>query len=146
MNDQLLKFDTLLDSVLIGQFHQTLPSTIRLVDEVKPPPGTNSGSSSSSLKEPDKKKQKQLEDAKERKVDNKKPIKEWLCNNSENYQQKFARKHLNKRPNLGKGPVCVYFHTKGFCFNDCVNKRTHISSQDLPVSTKKKYKDFIKNC
>ena len=69
MNDQLLKFDTLLDSVLIGQFHQTLPSTIRLVDGVKPPPGTNS--SSSSLKEPDKKKQKQLEGTKERKVDNK---------------------------------------------------------------------------
>ena len=71
MNDQLLKFDTLLDSVLIEQFHQTLPSTIRLVDEVKPPPGTNSGSSSGSLKEPDKKKQKKLEDAKEQNVDNK---------------------------------------------------------------------------
>ena len=71
MNNQLLKFDTLLDSVLIGQFHQTLPSTIRLVDEVKPPPSTNSGFSSGSLKKTDKKKQKKLEDAKERKVDNK---------------------------------------------------------------------------
>ena len=54
VNDQLLNFGTFLGSLLIEQFHQTLPSTIRLVDEVKPPPGAGSGSSS--LKEPDKKK------------------------------------------------------------------------------------------
>lgn len=65
---------------------------------------------------------------------------------NENYQQKFACKHLNKRPKLGKAPVCVRFHTKGFCFNDCVNKNTHISSQDLFSSTKKEYTDFIKVC
>ena len=54
VNDQLLKFDTLLDSVLIEQFHQTLPSTMRLVDDGKLPSHTGSGSSF--LKEPDKKK------------------------------------------------------------------------------------------
>ena len=74
VNDQLLKFDTLLNSVLIEQFHQTLPSTMRLVDEVNPHSGT--GSSFGSLKEPDKKKQKKLEDTEERKVDNKKPFNE----------------------------------------------------------------------
>ena len=72
MNDQLLKFDTLLDSVLIEQFHQTLPSTMRLVDDGKLSSHIGSGSSSGSSKEPDEKKQKKVEDAKERKVDNKK--------------------------------------------------------------------------
>ena len=71
VNDQLLKFDTLLNS---EQFHQKLQSTVRLVDEVNPHSGT--GSSFGSLKEPDKKKQKKLEDTKERKVDNKKPFNE----------------------------------------------------------------------
>ena len=79
-------------------------------------------------------------------MDNKKPINEWLCNENENYQQKFAGKHLDKRPKLGKAPVCVRFHTKGFCFNEYVNKNTHISSQDLSSSTKKDYTDFIKVC
>ena len=72
VNDQLLKFDTLLDSVLIEQFHQTLPSTMRLVDDGKLSSHIGSGSSSGSSKEPDEKKQKKVEDAKERKVDNKK--------------------------------------------------------------------------
>ena len=76
MEDHFLKFDTLLDSVLIEQFHQTIPSTMRLMDDGKLPSHTSSGSGSGSLKEPDKKKQKKLEDAKERKVDNKKPINE----------------------------------------------------------------------
>ena len=83
VNDQFLKFDTLLDSVIIEQFNQTLPSTMCLVDDVKLPCSTGSGSGF--LKEPDKKKQKKLEDAKERKLDNKKAIKEWLCNENRNY-------------------------------------------------------------
>ena len=83
VNDQFLKFDTLLDFVLIEQFHQTLPSTMRLVDDVKLSCSTGTGSGS--LKEPDKKKQKKLEDTKEQKVDNKKAIKEWLCNENGNY-------------------------------------------------------------
>ena len=51
VNNQLLKFDTLLDSVLTEQFHQTIPSTMRLVDDVKIPSSTGSGS----LKDPDTK-------------------------------------------------------------------------------------------
>ena len=79
-------------------------------------------------------------------MDNKKSIKEWLCIENENYQQKFAGKHLNKRPKLGKAPVCAHFNTKDFCFNDCVNNNIHTSSQDLPSSTKKEYTDIIKVC
>lgn len=56
VNDQLLKFDTLLDSVLIEQCHQTLPSTMRLVDDGELPSNTGSGSGSGCLKKPDKKK------------------------------------------------------------------------------------------
>ena len=85
VNDQILKFDTLLNSILLEQFHQTLPSIMRLVDDGKLP--SHNGSSSDSLKEPDKKKQKKLEDAKERKVDNKKAINEWICNENKNYQK-----------------------------------------------------------
>ena len=44
VNNQLLNFDTLLDSVLIKQFHQTIPSTMRLVDDVKIPSSTSSSS------------------------------------------------------------------------------------------------------
>ena len=59
---------------------------MRLVDEVKLALGAGSGSSPSSLKELDKKKQKKVKDAEDRKVDNTKTIKEWRCNTNENYQ------------------------------------------------------------
>ena len=138
VSDQLLKFDTLLDSVLIEQFHLTLPSTMRLMNEVKPHSGTDS--SPGSLKEPDKKKQKKIEDAKERKVDNKKLINERLCNNDEIYQQNFAGKHLDRRSSL-----CPLSRIR-FLFQWLCKNNTDTSSQDLPVSTKKEYIDFIKVC
>ena len=59
---------------------------MRLVHEVKLALGAGSGSNSGSLKELDKKKLKKVEDAEDRKVDNTKSIKEWLCNTNENYQ------------------------------------------------------------
>jgi len=33
INDQLLNFETILDLVLIDQFYQTLPSTMKLIDD-----------------------------------------------------------------------------------------------------------------
>ena len=35
VNDQLQKFGTVLESVLIDKFHQIIPPIIRLVDEIK---------------------------------------------------------------------------------------------------------------
>ena len=49
----------------------------------------------------------------------------------------FSENHLNNHPNISKAPVCVRFHTKGFCFNNYANKNTYTSSQDPLVSIKK---------
>ena len=40
--------------------------------------------------------------------------------------------------------MCVRFHTNFFCFVDCINKSSHLPSQDLPPNTKKSYQNFQK--
>ena len=92
------------------------------------------------------KKSKKNSDNEDRKVDNKNSIQEWLCKEGEDHRVKFVGKHCTKRPKIGNFPMCVRFHTKSFCFADCINKSSHIPSQDLPQNTKKSYLNFIKNC
>ena len=140
VNDQLLNFSTMLDSVLIDQFYQTLPSTMKLVSD-KPSHQTSAGVNSKPSK-----KQKTKNETEDRKVDNKKPVPAWICKESEDYREIFAGKNCTQRPKIGNFPMCVRFHTKGFCFSDCINKSSHLPSQDLPQNTKTSYSNFIKIC
>ena len=112
----------MLDSVLIDLFYQTLPSTMKLVSD-KPSRQTSVGVNSKPSK-----KQKTKNASENRKVDNKKPVPECICKESEDYREKFAGKHCTKRPKIGNFPMCVRFHAKGFCFSDCINKSSHLPS------------------
>ena len=127
----------MLNSVLVDQFYQTLPSTMKLVSD-KP-----SHQSSIGINPKSPKKQKTKNENEDRKVDNKKPVQEWLCQEGEDYREKFAGKHCTKRPKIGNFPMCTRFHIKDFCFADCINKSFHLPSQDLPQNTKKNYSNFI---
>ena len=140
VNDQLLNFSTMLESVLIDQFYHTLPITIKLVSD--------KSSLSSSFGDNHKpfKKSKKNSDNEDRKVDNKNSIQEWLCKEGEDYRVKFVGKHCMKRPKIGNFLMCVRFHTKGFCFADCINKSSQIPRQDISQNTKKSYLNFIKMC
>ena len=130
----------MLDSVLIDQFYQTLPSTMKLVSD-KPSHQNSVGVNSKPSK-----KQKTKNENEDRKIDNKKPVQEWICQEGEDCREKFAGKHCTKRPKIGNFPMCVRFHAKGFCFTDCINKSSHLPSQDLPQNTKKSYSNFMKIC
>ena len=114
VNNQLLNLSTILDSVLIDQSYQTLPSTMKVVSNKpshQPSVGVNSKPS---------KKQKTKNANEDRKVDNKKSVPECICKESEDYREKFTGKHCMKRPKIGNFPMYVRFHTKGFCFTDCI--------------------------
>ena len=128
------------DSVLIDQFYQPLHSTMKLVSD-KPAHQTSLGVNFKPAK-----KQKTNNENEDRKVDNKKPVPEWICKESEDYRETFAGKHCTKRPKIGNFSMCVRFHTKGFCFSDCINESSHLPGQDLPQNIKKSYSNFIKIC
>ena len=130
VNDQLLNFSTMLESVLIDQFYQTIPSTMKLVSD-NPSHQTSVGVNS----KPSKKKKTKNEMKTER-----------LIPKNLYYRETFTGKHCTKRPKIGNFPMCVRFRTKGFCFTDCINKISHLPSQDLPLNTKQIYSSFIKIC
>ena len=92
------------------------------------------------------KRKKDDSDKKNRKIINSKKIDNWIVSSPKEYQEKFAGKNLSERPKfLGKS-MCQRFHSKGYCFNHCYNKETHIPSQDLEDSIKSGYERYCQIC
>ena len=79
------------------------------------------------------------------KVINNDPIKHWIVQQKE-YSLHFAAKNLLERPMLKGKPMCQRFHSKGYCFPDCLNKTTHIDSATLDESIKKLYSKYVDKC
>ena len=131
VNDQLLNFSTMLDSVLIDQFYQTLPSTMELVSD-KSSPSSSVGDNPKLQRN-----QRRIVITKIEKLTTKSLFKNGFCKEGEDYRVNFAGKHLTRRPKISNFQMCVGLHTKDFCFADCINKSSHIPCQDLPQNTKR---------
>jgi len=146
VNDSLLGFDHLIDQVLTDSFIQFLPMTFKQFSTTTNDDTSNNESSESS---PVKKKPKtnQINDYKEPKeqVKNPKTLKNWLVTYSD-YNKCFAAKNLTNRPNYKNRPMCQRWHSKGYCFNDCLNKLTHIPSGDLDDKSTEAYTKYVEKC
>ena len=135
VDESLINFDSIINSVITDSFVQELPVCIKKVtsgDEKKETAHTG-------------KKRKRFQD-KNTVVSNEKQIEDWILKDSENYKSVFGGENLHKRPIMNGKPVCHLFHTRGYCFSDCRNKETHINSADLPEEIKEKYQKFCNIC
>lgn len=66
--------------------------------------------------------------------------------NNDKYKKHFAGKNMKARPMIDGKPACHRWHTKGYCFDECRNKNTHIPSTQLSEETKVEYKNFFDLC
>ena len=125
---------------MMDSFVQHLPATYRSVkDDEDPVTGM----------EPAKKKRKSnktQDDSGKERVENTKKIDSWLASDQKNYRETFAGKHLGARPKLFGRPLCNRFHSKGYCFSNCINKVTHIPSKELDDTTKESYVQYCTLC
>ena len=140
INDSLLNFDNIFDQVLTDSFHQSLPTTFKDFSEPNPP---STHQPSNDTPRP-KRARLNTDDTKER-ITNPKQIDDWIVSPSD-YRTKVMGKFLDARPRLNNRPMCQRFHSKGYCFSDCVNKSTHIPSTDIDLTTQKLYLKYIDRC
>ena len=130
----LIDFADIFKNVRKGTFHRFLPSSVVKVinekdgnkrDTKKP---KNSSNSNNILKP----------------VMNTQPVKAWRLRANKNYEKVFGgRKKEAFSPKLSVGCFpCTKWHTKGYCFEDCPNAKSH---KILEGDNWKKTDKFIKD-
>ena len=138
VDDSYINFSGDMRDVLRGKFKMVLPNEIK--DKIRASDQSNESTPSSS--EPPAKKRKTGE-RNSIKVDNPEIIPCW--NIGEKYDSILRHNHsaLINRPKINNVPMCHRWHSKGYCFNDCNNKITHIPSKSLPDEKKEAYKNWF---
>ena len=146
INDNLLAFDTLIDQVLTDSFCQMLPTTFKdfSLSQTQPNHSHPNASEHTNEQRPRKQRRTNTDTNKER-IMNTKQIQEWIAP-PEEYRQQFIGKFLDMRPRLNNKPMCQRFHSKGYCFSDCMNKTTHVPSQDIDLALQKQYRKYVEKC
>ena len=142
VNDSLLNFDSLFDQVLTDSFYQTLPTTFR---DFSSPPPADLPNTTTATHRPKRARLSTNDDRLKERLINSRQIDTWIVSPAD-YRFKVMGKHLDDRPRIKQRPMCQRFHSKGYCFSDCVNKITHIPSQDIEPALQKLYQKYIDRC
>ena len=145
VNDSLLNFETLFDNVLTDSFIQNLPSTFQEFTPSQPNQQTQTNNHQSDNHRAKRHRGLNTDNMQKERILNMKQIQEWIASPTD-YRTKIMGKHLDSRPKIYNKPMCQRYHSKGYCFSDCVNKVTHIPSQDIDLNTQKLYRKYLDKC
>ena len=137
VNDSLLDFDRLMNNIMTDSFIQHLPVTFQLMHNKD---NGEQNQAAKRLRVDDR--HKKLEKAR---ITNTKPIKNWIVPH-ETYKKEFAGKNIQFRPQLQGKDICQRYHSKGYCFDECPAKLTHVPSKDLDTKSKELYTQYVEKC
>jgi hypothetical protein len=144
VDDNLIDFSDILNQVKIRNFSYKLPPSIRQVVDSK---GQHSNlQEKSNDGHPKKKSKKNQEDNQSVKVENEGKIEKWIP--SQETYMKFFRNSgdaLKNRPKIDDTIMCHRFHSRGYCFDNCNNKKSHIPSSSLDPEMKKNYGKWVES-
>jgi hypothetical protein len=56
----------------------------------------------------------------------------------------FAGMCLTDRAKLNRAIMCTRWHARGFCFNDCKNKASHVACLEIPAEAKQAHLKWMK--
>ena len=145
VNDSLLNFDYLIDQVLTDSFFQILPTTFKRFSSNNEDDSDDNSDVQISNKK--KRRKHNTSTTKTKNVEvNPKTIDSWLAGDNDEYKKCFSTKNLKERPFFKNKPVCQRFHSKGFCFDDCLNKITHVPSTELDKTIITAYEKYVNKC
>ena len=139
----LIDFLDNLNKVLMRKFSMPLPSVIK--DKVDYSNNhTDNSHSVTSSKTLGKLK---IDNVSSSCVENKGKLDAWIVNQGE-YDRHFCHNNsvLSKHPKFQGGVMCHCWHSKGYCFENCNNKDSHVPSSDLPKEQKEQYEDWCSKC
>jgi hypothetical protein len=139
VNDRILQFEDLIDTVLNGTFHMNLPPSFV---KVSGPAATSSASIEN--KQADGKNKGGSEDGKGRKKQKSddgncnlvknttQPVK-FKLTTGESWKDNFATILPHNRPAwMDKIRMCTRWHLKGDCYNNCARAVSHVTNNNIP--------------
>ena len=140
VDDSLIDFTEILHKVRTRNFSHKLPLSIREVlnEETRQNEGKpdNMG--------PLQKRQRQNQPTPNNdKTVNSGTIDKWMVNEPTYSTKLRSGSSLKTRPLMNDVPICHRWHSKGYCFDNCNNKTTHIASSSLPPQAKKDYSKWV---
>jgi hypothetical protein len=141
VDDKLLNFDEVLNQVILRTFNITLPPSIKHVFEKKQAKRLDQDADGPGPKR--KKGNERERDEKSSRILNDGKIDSWILSQDQYTNKLRHNSNLKSRPKYLEVPVCHRFHSRGYCFNNCSNKATHIDSTSLPDETQKEYKNWL---
>lgn len=146
VNDALLYFLKIVDSILLDSFHQNLPATFSTISKIEDPEKEHGGDKKRRKKDKGGEKDPENENGKPTKVENTGTLEDWLCTDNNEFKEKFAGKNPDMKPKINGKPACTRFHTKGFCYTNCRNIKSHVPSNELSADVKTKYGEYVTLC
>ena len=143
VDDKLLNFDEVLNQVILRSFNISLPPSIQHIFEKKQPKRIDQDLNGPGPKR--KRGNDQERDERSTRILNDGKLDKWILNQDQYTNKLRHNSSLKSRPKLEDTPVCHRFHSRGYCFDNCGNKATHIASNKLPTETQKDYFNWLKN-
>ena len=137
VNDRLLDFNIIVDQILTDSFFQVLPLTFKKF--VAPDAGDSETMITTDSNMLHRNKRTRSDTPRQdKRIMNPKPIKSWQVSPVD-FNKYMSTKNLELRVPFPGKFVCPRFHSKGYCFDDCANKLSHIPSTDLDDNVQKSY-------
>ena len=136
--DGLIDFEDITRDLLLDNFSQALPSSIKVYEKPTKPGKGKFGETENE--------EGKFGGTENKPTSNSDPIQEWLLKANYVYSSVFEGQNIDKKQSMGGRLVCFRFHTKGYCFPNCKNAATHIPSKQLPSDIQNKYSNHVKMC
>ena len=142
IDDTLINFAPMVTQVLLDNFIQPLPDSLALIEKKEKRKITENHNP---LGDRDTRRPRRNQDDGTQKLNNPSMIDEWKLKANEDYS-KFAGQHFELKPKIEERYCCARWHIRGYCFENCKNKVTHIPSQELNQASKTQFAVYVRTC
>ena len=142
VDDRILDVSNLIRGVRFGSFTMDLPPSRKSID-------TDSRAQEKDQADPKRQKPNPKENGK-RHITNDTQHPELKMKDNEDWKKDFVGKHAKLKPfwegNSGKTKMCVRWHVKGDCFNDCEHSASHVKADKIPSNKLAVMKKYLTKC
>lgn len=155
VDDTMLNFHPIIDSVRFGTFSVTLPITFVSTNKT-PDPDThvkpnnkrtgdgNNGAGGGGGETAQKSKKQRRDTAK---VKNSSPPDSCKLLAGETWATHFAHKGFNERVDWdGSCKMCPRWFIRGYCYSDCINAPSHVTEDSIPADKLAAFQQFMRSC
>ena len=145
VDDRVLLFDAIVEDILNGQFHLSLPATFKKIN--------NSNSITVAAKDDETKdsggggKRRKKNQEAGNAVKNNEQLKEFKPASGESWDKNFRSQCPKERPDFDKdSKMCARWHIKGDCFDSCPRALSHVPGSKVTNKQKGDFIAFMNKC